>query len=173
MKLTLRKPTLEDKKAYLEYIESWKNLFIIPTASSLNERTYEELLIRMDLDEKNMIDPEHRVPATTFILIDEIQEIYGALSLRFYLNEELFKYNGHIGYGIKPNKRNQGYGKKILSLGLEKAKEHQLDKVLITCNDENSASYKTIEACGGVLENKVYKTDGYIRRYWINLKENL
>jgi predicted acetyltransferase len=169
MKLTLRKPTLEDKKSYMEYIEAWGNEFIYPTASSARERTFEELIERIELDEKNMIDPEHRVPATTFILIDENQEIYGSINLRYFLNEDLLKYNGHIGYGIKPNKRKQGYGKLMLSLVLEKAREHHLTKVLITCNDENIASYKTIEACGGVLENKVYKTDGYIRRYWITL----
>ncbi|MBU1144106.1 MAG: GNAT family N-acetyltransferase [Firmicutes bacterium] len=169
MKLTLRKPTLEDKSAYLNYIEAWGNEFVIPTASSLNQRTFEELIERIDLDEKNMIDPVHRVPATTYILIDDSQEIYGAICLRYYLNEDLFKYNGHIGYGIKPDKRNQGYGKYMLSLVLEKAKEHKMTMVLITCNDENTASFKTIEACGGVLENKVYKTDGYIRRYWITL----
>jgi len=169
MKLTLRKPTLEDKKSYLDYIEAWGNEFIYPTASSARERTFEELIERIELDEKNMIDPVNRVPATTFILIDENQEIYGSINLRYFLNEDLLKYNGHIGYGIKPNKRKQGYGKLMLSLVLEKAREHRLTKVLITCNDENIASYKTIEACGGVLENKVFKTDGYIRRYWITL----
>jgi predicted acetyltransferase len=169
MNLTLRKPNLADKNAYLEYIKAWKDEFIIPTASALIDRTFEELIERMDLDEKNMIEPSTRVPATTFILIDENQEIYGSISLRYFLNEDLFKYNGHIGYGIKPDKRRQGYGKLMLSLVLEKAREHQINQVLITCNDENIASYKTIEACGGVLENKVYKTDGYIRRYWITL----
>ncbi|PKK99662.1 MAG: GNAT family N-acetyltransferase [Tenericutes bacterium HGW-Tenericutes-2] len=169
MKLTLRKPTLEDKKSYLDYIEAWGNEFIYPTASSARERTFEELIERIELDEKNMIDPVNRVPATTFILIDENQEIYGSINLRYFLNEDLLKYNSHIGYGIKPNKRKQGYGKLMLSLVLEKAREHRLTKVLITCNDENIASYKTIEACGGVLENKVFKTDGYIRRYWITL----
>lgn len=167
--LTLRKPTLADKKSYLEFVESWGDEFMIPTASTVKNRTYEELLEKLDLDEKNMIDPETRVPASTYIMIDENQEIYGALSFRYFLNEELFKYNGHIGYGIKPDKRRQGYGKFMLSLGLEKAREHKLTKVMITCNDENVASYKTIEACGGILENKVYKTDGYIRRYWIHL----
>ncbi len=169
MNLKLRKPVLEDKKAYLEYIKAWGNEFVIPTASSLSNRTFEELIERIDLDEKNMIDPANRVPASTYILVDENEMIYGAICLRFYLNEDLFKYNGHIGYGIRPNLRKQGYGKLMLSLVLEKAREHKLTKVLITCNDENTASYKTIEACGGILENKVYKTDGYIRRYWIHL----
>jgi predicted acetyltransferase len=169
MKLTLRKPTLADKKSYLQYIQAWKNEFIYPTASSLVDRTFEELIERIELDEKNMLEPTKRVPSTTFILIDEFQEIYGAINIRYFLNEDLFKYNGHIGYGIKPDKRKQGYGKLMLSKVLEVAREHRMNKVLITCNDENTASYKTIEACGGVLENKVYKTDGYIRRYWITL----
>ena len=48
-----------------------------------------------------------------------------------------------------------------------------MEKVLITCDDENTASARVIEKNGGILENKVLNcTDrGMVltRRYWITL----
>ena len=56
-------------------------------------------------------------------------------------------------------------------LGLEKAREIGLEKVLITCDDNNIGSIKIIETCGGVLENKIVTADSPIpkRRYWVTL----
>jgi predicted acetyltransferase len=173
MNLYLKKPSIEDEENYYAYLKEWKDEFIYPTASSYGKNSYQELLKRVELDELNLIDPKTRVPASTYMLIDQSNEIYGFINIRHRLNDDLLLYNGNIGYGIKPSKRLQGYGKLILKLGLEKAKELGLHKVLITCNEENIASRKTIEANHGVLENKIFKTDGYILRYWIDLtKEN-
>lgn len=40
-----------------------------------------------------------------------------------------------------------------------------LDKVLVTCDHENIASKKSIESCGGVLENIVKEDNIYKLRY--------
>ena len=56
---------------------------------------------------------------------------------------------------IRPSKRNQGYGKKILQLALLKAKALGINKVLITCDETNIASKKIIEASDGVFENSI------------------
>ena len=45
-----------------------------------------------------------------------------------------------------------------------------LDKVLVTCDRKNIASKKTIESCGGVLENIVKEDNSYTLRYWIYKK---
>ena len=62
-----------------------------------------------------------------------------------------------------------------MKLALEKAKELGIDKVLITCDDDNIGSQKVIENNGGLLENKVQNNvNGEIittRRYWINTKK--
>ena len=42
-----------------------------------------------------------------------------------------------------------------------------IKKVLITCNDTNTGSAKTIESAGGVLENKVLEEGILTRRYWV------
>jgi predicted acetyltransferase len=46
---------------------------------------------------------------------------------------------------------------------LPKARELGLDRVLITCDEDNGPSQRVIEANGGELE---FRGDG-IRRYWV------
>ena len=58
----------------------------------------------------------------------------------------------------------------MLKLLLEKIKELGIDKVMITCDDDNVGSAKTIESCDGVLQDKVVFENELTRRYWITLK---
>ena len=114
----------------------------------------------------------NRVPQTTYWLIDG-EEFIGEISIRHYLIDSLLKHGGHIGYGIRCSKWNLGYGTKMLTLALKKAKTMGLEKVLITCNKDNVGSAKVIENNGGMLENIVENIiEGkkiYTKRYWINL----
>jgi predicted acetyltransferase len=111
------------------------------------------------------------VAASEYWLIDG-DEWVGRLSLRHELNEFLLKIAGHIGYEIRPSKRRRGYGKEILRLGLEKARELGLRRVLVTCDEDNIGSKKIIEANGGQLENVVEVEGERVRklRYWIDIK---
>ena len=59
--------------------------------------------------------------------------------------------SSHIYYEISSEYRSKGYGKMILSLGLEKAKEIGLSEVFITCMEDNVASRKIIESNGGTF----------------------
>lgn len=95
----------------------------------------------------------------------------GRLAIRHSLNDFLLKIGGHIGYGVVPQFRRMGYAKKMLELALPIAKELGVTKVLLTCDDNNLGSIKTIEANGGQLENTVASGDGkpLKRRYWIDL----
>ena len=58
-----------------------------------------------------------------------------------------------------------------MKLALPKCKELGIDKVLITCIDDNIGSRKTILANGGVYESTVYEPDERVNleRYWIDL----
>ena len=83
----------------------------------------------------------------------------------------LMTYGGLIGYSIRPSQRGKGYASEMLRLALEKLKNTDVDKILITCKDFNLASKKVIEKNGGILES-VYanKEDGYnYLRYWIKI----
>ena len=111
-----------------------------------------------------------RVPASEFWLIDD-DKFIGRLSLRHELNENLLKMGGHIGYEIRPSKRNRGYGTEILRLGLEKAKELGLQRVLVTCDEDNIGSKKIIEHNGGQFENAIEMEGDTVKklRYWVDI----
>ena len=111
--------------------------------------------------------PEAYVPSA-FLIAEENAQLIGRTSIRYELNDFLFTRGGHIGYAVRPAFRNQGFAKEILKQSLQHIKEVGVDKVLVTCNDDNVYSARTIEACGGVLENKVEYEGKITRRYWIH-----
>lgn len=96
----------------------------------------------------------------------------GRVSLRHTLNDRLREFGGHIGYEIRPSARGQGHGTLILKLALDRARELDLTRVLLTCDVDNLASRGVIGANGGELagEFEVPQYHGKpIRRYWIRL----
>lgn len=96
---------------------------------------------------------------------NELDRLIGTINLRHNLNGDFIrKYGGHIGYAIHPDFWGQGYGSEMLKLGLVKAKDIGLDRVLITCEESNIASEKVILNNGGVFETLV---DGKIKRFWV------
>lgn len=118
--------------------------------------------------------PEGRVPATQYIFVrEEDNKIVGMLQIRHFLNGYLEKYGGHIGYSVIPSERRKGYASLMLKTALPKCKELGIEKVLITCTDNNTGSRKTILANGGEYESTVYEPDEKVslEKYWINLSE--
>lgn len=115
---------------------------------------------------------ENWVQTTQFFLVrkDE-KKILGMIQVRHYFNEVLEKYGGHIGYSIRPDERQKGYGKEQLAMVLPFCKEIGLDKVLITCGIENIGSEKIIRANGGEYEYTAYQEerDRHLKRFWISL----
>ena len=110
-----------------------------------------------------------RVPST-FLVAEVGGDIVGRVSIRHELNDRLAAVGGHIGYAVRPAYRRRGYAKSMLRQSLELAKGLELRRVLITCDDDNVASARLIESCGGLLED-VITPDGSppTRRYWIEL----
>ena len=85
---------------------------------------------------------------------------------------ELINIGGNIGYAIRPSERRKGYATIQLQLLLEKAEELGLEKVLVTCRDNNIGSKKTIEKCLGEQDKSVPSRYPNVMelRYWINTK---
>jgi predicted acetyltransferase len=110
------------------------------------------------------------VAATTRWLVDG-DEYIGTTNIRHELSDYLLRIGGHIGYAIRPSCRRQGYGTEICRLALEEARLLGIDRVLITCDDDNIGSRKIIERNGGVLEDVVKQPDSNVpkRRYWVTL----
>lgn len=124
--------------------------------------------------DRNKISP-HLVPTTEYWLIegDEHSGTYlGTFSLRHELNDMFMRIGGHIGYQIRPSQRLRGYGKALLSLGLQKAYQLGFKRVLVTCDENNISSQKVIEYNGGQFENSIHVEGSPVRklRYWIDLQ---
>ena len=116
--------------------------------------------------------PSAHVPET-FLFAFVGSRIVGRTSIRHSLNEYLERMGGHIGYVVVPEFRRQGYATVILQLSLQIAREKcgGVSRVLVTCDDDNVGSIRTIEKNGGILENVVsgQGLDKPKRRYWIDL----
>jgi len=113
--------------------------------------------------------PEEFAPHTTYWLVRDDWDVVGVSSLRHRITDALWKNGCHIGYGIRPSERRQGYATLILKKTLEKAKERGIDKVFITCHKGNIGSVKAIRGNGGVLDAE-YQLEGHpdlMQRYWI------
>ncbi len=111
--------------------------------------------------------PENWVPASTCFLVDDEGRIYGAVNIRHWLTENLRIEGGHIGYGIRPSKRNKGYGTRILSLALEETAGMGISRVLVTCDKENVHSASVILRNGGELDSEIEYGNKILQRYWI------
>lgn len=179
-KFYLSEASINRKLEAIEYIKEHIKFNSEPAGTSgLDDEyeNYENWLEKLELMKNIETCPSNRCIGREYFLIRESDEkIVGMINLRWNLNEWMLEYGGHIGYGIRPTERRKGYNKINLYLCLLKAKEFGIDKVLLTANDDNLGSIRTIESLGGILENKVksYKKDEeMIRRYWINVNESL
>lgn len=140
---------------------------LINKANGLTFDEYKEWLIvkQRDSEQEGIVDG-WKVPSTIFWLYaDGIPVGFG--SVRHFLTETLRKAGGNIGYGIAPAFRGKGYGKELLRLLLNEAKEMGIDKVLVTILLDNIASQAVAIANGGVVTER---TDERVF-IWIDTKK--
>lgn len=161
-----------NEEEYIEYIKEWEENGerIVPWSSKRENRTFQQMLDKWNEDETEVVIAKGFVPSTLFFLLNENAKIIGAIHFRHFLNDKLLNEGGHIGYGIRKSERKNGYASLMLNLLLEKIKD-SVDRVLLTCDDDNFASIKTIERANGILNEKKISNEVLIRNYWINLKE--
>ena len=98
----------------------------------------------------------------------------GEFQLRTELTESIMTGIGSIGYAVRITEQGKGYGIELLKQGLIIAKEHNLEKVLLTINEQNIVSAHICEKLGGVLMDKISANNSaegehIMRRYWIYL----
>lgn len=118
--------------------------------------------------------PDGHVPCDHFWITDDDQ-VVGFLSFRRELNDFLRRFGGHIGYSVIPSRRREGIVREALRLALRRAAAEGYDRVLLTCDDDNVGSIRTIEGAGGVLEDVSDAPEPgqpQVRRYWIELAES-
>ena len=74
----------------------------------------------------------------------------GKISVRIGNNYHSY-YNGNIGYEIDKEYRGNNYAYKACKLVLQVAKAHGMNELILTCDESNISSYKTIEKLGANL----------------------
>jgi predicted acetyltransferase len=169
MELVLRVPRESEEAEFLRAHRatspSVRN-FLHYYEEGMSFRRYLEVLAQHERGE-NL--PANHVPSTFLFAFDGAR-IVGRVSIRHTLNSYLERFGGHIGYVVVPEYRRQGYATAILRQSLEIARQKLgLKRVLVTCDDDNVGSIRTIEKNGGVLESTVMgpDVDKPKRRYWI------
>lgn len=115
--------------------------------------------------------PDGHVACDYFWITDD-DEVVGFIAFRRELNDWLRNYGGHIGYSVRPSRRREGIARTGLNLVLDRAREQGYDRVMLTCDDDNAGSYRTIEGAGGELVATIDGSDAghpRLRQYWITL----
>ncbi|ADB34508.1 GCN5-related N-acetyltransferase [Kribbella flavida DSM 17836] len=117
--------------------------------------------IKAEADENTQL-PAGLVHQTVLWFTDG-DEWLGRLSIRHELTPALLELGGHIGYVVRPSARGHGYGTEMLTQSLPWAARLGIDPALLTCDADNPASRKVIEAAGGELEDERH---GKLR-FWV------
>ena len=171
MALQLKKLDISMKNALDAFIADWKDEEIIPSTINKYEGDVQQFVDYLHMMETD--PPRLLVPGTLFFLTDG-EEILGACEIRHFLNSGLLKYGGHMGYGVAPKHRGNGYAAKMIKMAMPFMKEVGIEMCLITCVEENVASAKSILNAGGVLENEVEIIRNGVpkigQRYWVDVK---
>ena len=163
---------MEMEQSFHDYLEEWKKTGeeIIPHSVDLQGKSYKVWLKEIGAIRKGETCPFTLVPADTYFMTDGSDRIIGAVNIRHELNDYLFKFGGHIGYGVRPTERRKGYASTMLKLALQKCLKLNLTKVLVVCDKENPASARTIIGNSGVLENEILEGDRIRQRFWISIE---
>ena len=152
-------PGIARKEDAIDYIREFRKYqSVINGTGGLDRFTdnYEGWLEKLEQD-YTRIPNEEKVPARTYFLVRETdRRIVGMINIRLCLNERLSHYGGHMGYSIRPTERGKGYNKINLYLGLKVCDTHGIDTVFMDADLNNPASWKTMEALGGVRIREYY-----------------
>jgi predicted acetyltransferase len=171
--LTLRRPREDEEEEFLRAHRTTSSevpSFLHYYEDGMPFRRYLDVLA--DQEHGVNLPTANHVPST-FLFAFVGNRIVGRASIRHALNEFLHRVGGHIGYVVVPEFRRRGYATEILRQSLQIARDKcGLNRILVTCDDDNIGSIRTIEKNGGVLENVVEAPDldKPLRRYWIELR---
>ncbi|MGF1836416.1 GNAT family N-acetyltransferase [Photobacterium sanguinicancri] len=99
--------------------------------------------------------PAGWAPISTYFYI-ESGIICGSIRFRHGTNEYIENVIGHIGYDTLARARGRGVATKMLRWIVNNIIEH---RVIITCDEDNIASSRVIEKCGGESLSTFYCED--------------
>ena len=98
------------------------------------------------------------------IILKSSDVAIGKISFRIGHNYHSY-YNGNIGYEIDEAYRGNHYALTACRMVLKLVEYYSMDKLYLTCDYDNVASYKTIEKLGAKLIEEVCPPKDYIYYY--------
>ena len=181
MEIFLKEPSINEKNEIVKMCEELRNCddeIKFEGASIFKDvvdENYDEWLQKVAQNKHiEDINPD-LISQTTYVVVDETGHVYGGGNLRYRLNKNTINIGGHIGYALRPSDRGKGVGTRMLPLFLDKANERGIEKVLLTCRENNYASARVIEKNHGIKDTPApSRYEGILEsRYWIDVKKEL
>lgn len=173
-KFYLEIPSLKRKEAIITYL----NEFVLYNSDIngsgfldkiLEGYSFEECLDKcLNMQYQEYAKKLNRLQSKTFLLIRKNDnKLIGMLNIRWNIPPNIQEFVGNIGYGIRPTERKKGYNKINLYLGLIEIQKLGLKKIYLDCEDNNIASYKTMEALNAkLLSTKIDPYDNLLTRIY-------
>lgn len=155
------------KNEFMEYGEQ-----IINGSALLDQMEYLPWLENMrNNNNPQTVSSDWVVSSTFFAMRESDGAIVGIIDVRHSIKQPfLSQYGGHIGYAVRPGERRKGYAVQMLRQALAFTREIGLEKVMLGCYCDNTASKRTMEACGAKwTETKPYADGKMMDIYWITL----
>jgi predicted acetyltransferase len=172
-RVILRNLTKEDKEEFLlANGAEWGDFSFAHYWESLANENFDKFISIVPEFSQGKHLPDGHVACTFLFAFNEDGRIVGRTSIRHELTDHLLKVGGHVGYGVVPEFRRLGYATEILTESIRYISENiqSLSRVLVTCDEDNIGSRKTIEKNRGVLENIIPMESGPNKmRFWIEI----
>jgi predicted acetyltransferase len=177
MSLTLHRPSIAFEQTYLAGLDELDSdgdrsawIYLGGAAAAVIPRTDFPSYVRRLLA-REQSPAKGFVPDTVYWAIRGT-EMVGRISLRHELNELLLRDGGHIGYIVRPSARRQGVATEMLRQILLTDRARAIGRLLLTCDEDNLASERSIRKNGGILENVIDLGAGEQRqkRFWITVR---
>ncbi len=162
-------PDITHKSRHLDMIAEWKD-FPDPRRNPgrlFMWENYEEFL---EIVNNDLTNNQKWINGSLFFFMDD-DEILGAIQIRHHIDHPRlsleWECGGHIGYGLRPSARGKWLAREMLSFWLIEARKLGIEKVLISADEDNPASWKTIESCGWIYLKSIIKEGRQLKVYWI------
>jgi predicted acetyltransferase/ribosomal protein S18 acetylase RimI-like enzyme len=166
--MTLRELSSGDRAAFLDYARDFEPAS--KYAVVVDEPTFVEFLESLRRAKEGVgLPPGYVKQRTVFAFVDG--RIVGRVDFRSELTEPSTIEGGNIGYEVRLSDRSRGIGTRILGQFLNSVAGEGLVRVLLTCDDTNTASERVILNNGGVYESSAVspRTGRLTKRFWIDL----
>lgn len=162
----LEQAALDYQAEHLAYGES-----VLHGSALMDQLPYDEWVKRtLDNARPDTVHGDWVQADTFFVTRQSDGLIVGMVDIRHSLDAPRLSVAGHIGYGVRPTQRRKGYATAILGLALAHARTLGLERVMLSCHQDNEASRRTILKWGGEKEREFIHEDGKaVEVYWIRL----